>query len=715
MSKRVLYSLCLFFGAVLGPNIANAKTILCDSTDTAFRIGVLYQNTDARARVLTGVEEALNNNPSPGMKVCIKDLHYTNRNQGLKILKESVLTESVDLIIGPTESDIFVTALEINNLSNHHIPVISPLVVAPAGNNADGWFFRTNADVKRRSEYLFDYLQKKWIRSVAVLYANTEFGRAAESSFKNEMLEEYNDTDTYLSLAYDPAEGVRFELRSILQDRPEAVGIFGEREDIAVILRELQNMSQANPPYKPLMFTVLDASQLKEANGLHYVSITKPEYLPTEKNIKASYDDIKALAYDTTHLTLNILTDLKAEWHRVTRKEFRTHFRDQLAIIMSNEDTEIAPKTGLTFNNFNNQSKREIYQFTDNGIKRMSLYKPEGYYQKLEEKAGRVLDRFGYTPVLALLVLLIVAVTNSTWDLVRWYEGEWWKVFTFGRTYLLFLVHFALGAAVFIVLAETGKVRYDSLAVATVIGFAPSQFLRIKLFETKTGKDIGLVAIYDWILSWLNDGMMVQKYKKLQDLIDIIAHYNSEKGMVFEIQTIYSHHINNTQKLRLEKELQDELNSEQSSWVRRTICARELLKRLDWEALQARSLLPPGIKNFDDYTSPIALIRKCRHYLLSVRDGHQRIDKVIENEKNNFTDSEKEFYERKLEESPTDSDKLFTKIRFLVLKLNYNEPQLLNNDLLVEDYDELAPLDYESRSIDYWKLTFWKKGKKEEE
>ena len=69
----------------------------------------------------------------------------------------------VHMILGPSESGLFVKSIEAitpdpDNGPDKGIPVISPQVIAKAGNVPDGWFFRVNVDVDTRSEIIYDYL-----------------------------------------------------------------------------------------------------------------------------------------------------------------------------------------------------------------------------------------------------------------------------------------------------------------------------------------------------------------------------------------------------------------------------------------------------------------------------------------------------------------------------------------------------------------------------
>jgi hypothetical protein len=664
--------------------IAFANIGRCSNNDKRFRIGVLYQSSDARKRLLDGVEAALGQYKPKNTAVCITNLPYTGPSVGLAKLRGSITTESVDLIIGPTESDIFVRAYdERASLGAHKIPVISPLVTADVEIDTTDWFFRTNVGIGRRADVMFDYLNKYWLKTFAVLYADTEFGRRAEDAFHAEVDREIGDTYSYLSESYKPPPRVRSALSRVIDFRPEAVGIFGEREDIPVIMRELETMIQASPPYKPVLFTLIDISQIREeANDMRFVAATRSEFLPTKDNEQSDYDDVKGLAFDTMAYVVYCLDKLPPFKNFSSRRAYRERFRSEFSAVMNGGSKVADLSTGMKFLRYTNKGSLKIYHISDGQIKKLAIRDELPASAILVKKINLIKSRFGFYPLLSLLVLLIVIVVNATWDLIRWYEGKWWKVFTYPRTYVLFGIQYALGFMAFLYLAETGRIRYDSLAVATVIGFAPSQFLRLKLFETRFGSTVGIVSFYDKVLSHLNEGLMVAKYKDLQTKIEFLAYYNSKPGMESELKRIFSHHRNSTQKQRLNEGLVNQLKNEPDPWERKMICARELMRRLSWDELKDHRLLPKDLKEDDDLQGPFNMIRESRQYVLSVANGIQTLDKVLSDELSHCSQRVNNHYENIVKESEGESDIAFSKISFLVLSLSYNEDRLRDQGLL---------------------------------
>ena len=149
-------------------------------------------------------------------------------------MKRLISNGEADIIIGPTESDVFVMGIENRKeLEKDEVPVISSLIISDVPYKVGGWFFRTNVDVRRRVEAIHDYMNKYWIRSIAILYANTAWGRRAQEAFSEEL--SLDQKNYYMPLMYNPPPAsAREQIRQILNVRPDAVGIFGEREDLKI-------------------------------------------------------------------------------------------------------------------------------------------------------------------------------------------------------------------------------------------------------------------------------------------------------------------------------------------------------------------------------------------------------------------------------------------------------------------------------------------------
>ncbi|MCP4658077.1 MAG: amino acid ABC transporter substrate-binding protein, partial [bacterium] len=264
-----LLSLCLLLTA--GSRTAHAQD-RARPIVPPLTLGALYGNTPTGLRYLQGIKDAVAEH-AIGSQVTIVRFPYANEAQGLDLLTEILTEKKADIVIGPTESGVFVNALKHGSeLQKYEIPVISSLVTADIPHREFGWFFRTNSDVRRRSHAIFDFLNKYWVRSIALLYANTEFGRRAEEAFLRQLSS--SQKERYLPLLYhSPPIEARNQIRQILATRPEAVGIIGEREDIRDIYESIERMNSWGDPYTPIFFTIVDVSLAGgHLNNFYFVS-----------------------------------------------------------------------------------------------------------------------------------------------------------------------------------------------------------------------------------------------------------------------------------------------------------------------------------------------------------------------------------------------------------------------------------------------------------
>ncbi len=164
-------------------------------------------------------------------------------------LVSTISEKKADVILGPTESGVFLRALEQRKmLEQHKIPVISSQVASKIPHQMNGWFFRTNINVERRAEVMYKYLNKRWVQSITVIYEDTEFGRRAEEAFRNEP--QGQQIELYLSLAYNSDTDPR-QIRKIFEKRPEAVGIFGNRSDFFHLYGLLKSLNSSLNNYFP--------------------------------------------------------------------------------------------------------------------------------------------------------------------------------------------------------------------------------------------------------------------------------------------------------------------------------------------------------------------------------------------------------------------------------------------------------------------------------
>jgi ABC-type sugar transport system substrate-binding protein len=482
---------CVLALLVAGCINVGAEDKMTDTSGRKIWLGALYKN-DVADSYIKGIESAVD---KTGMTtyVDIQYFLYYNEQQGLEILIDLITKKKVDIVLGPTDSGIFSRALERREeLEAYKIPVISPLVTATADNQPEGWFFRTNVDVGRRVEAIHDYLNKCLIRSVAILYADTEFGRRAEESFRTEL--RGSQEDKYEPLPFESLGEAREGLRQVLDSRPEALGIFGSNEDIVRICNYLQCMNPRGISYRPFLFTIMDARlTADEVDDLYFVSVAKCDVTGTTKDPGRAEtpDEVETLTYDTCILLLS-------EFKRMPPGPFAPkQFRDQFAALLRGPVKEPGPKTGMAFHKYRNSVPPKVFHIHRGEVEQVNLSQVIRWPQKLSIKWELIKRRYGFWPMVNIGLLILIVASVSILDLKRWYGKGLIKEALRPHLYLLIVVNFLLVFILYFFLAETGSIEYDSVVMALIIAFAPSALLRTTFFETHTGKAIGLAKLYD--------------------------------------------------------------------------------------------------------------------------------------------------------------------------------------------------------------------------
>ncbi|MEN8264634.1 MAG: ABC transporter substrate-binding protein [Nitrospirota bacterium] len=690
----------LTYAAVLGtllltllfllPVTASAKNSCLDSKDSKLKIGVLYSANEAGKRHLSGVITALEKYPDIG---CVPK-SYINKKDGFESMSHLIKSGDVNIVIGPTTSDVYVMGIEKREeLEKYKVPVISSLVIADVPHEEGGWFFRTNVDLKHRVETIYDYLNKYWISSISILYANTEWGRRAEGAFREELTT--GQKKHYKSYMYNPpAVLAREQFRQILTSRPEVVGIFGERKDLRDIFEMLKRMNAGSTAYRPILFTIIDARYTNSdidddtyivRDGAYIVTVTEPE--KDNMDAKDTEDDVEALAYDTTMLILNDLKEpIKKRGDNTDKiiEDFRKHFEARLKGISSDK----GQKTKMVFSKYKNISKPAVLHLKDKKLKKENLGKAVSLLDKVKHKINLTLRRYGDQPLYNVIILLTIVTIMSFLDIKKWYAGKFLRIMV-KPPFLFFIIVTNLTVlAFYISMAETGNIRYDSLMATLVISFTPLALLRTSLFETAGGNVVGLTRIYERLLQWINDQLMAKKYTHTKKYINLIAYHNTVDGMKECLKEIFQNSRNAAQRVRLEAELDQLANDSISYAERRKVCARLLFRRMKYSELQNISMAPP--ENPDDLDDPEVVIKTAAIHCAGDATCKEKIDEEIET----LLKGKKEERRKELESAHDKDIKyivgeqgvLRRKIAFLfALKGSYSANYLLDRKLLTEN------------------------------
>lgn len=687
-----LLAICVTAIAAQNPQATESKGETAPGI--TIRIGVLTMSTTSGNNHYAGIEEALGEKSKFGAVTrhieLIRYYYPDEAKNGFGILKNLIQKpedeREVDIILGPTESDIFVRAVsQEKEFAVNMVPVISGLVTAKVGNRSGGWFFRTNVDVSRRAQTIYDYLNKHWFSTIAVIYADTEFGRRAERAFVEELKRDGREGE-YLSLLYDTPPDPRKQLHSIFENRPEAVGVFGEREDVELVYNEFKRMNRSWRPYRPVFFTILDVRSLKERlDDIYFVSLTGT----------ADETEVKALGYDLGILVIRVLEAMNHDGKLFESKfdaKKRDAFRQQLTTVMRNSGQLRGNRTGMTFNNFENIAMPKVFHLEDKKAPLEAIPEYIGGCRKFGHKFMLIFNVYGFWMMLIILgMIALLAFSVSRMEIKRLFPQKHVKIYKTPVFYLYLASHFAAVLLIYIFLAETGRIKYDDIVTVLVVSLTPSAFLRTTFFETKYGKAIGMEGIYKSLMAMLEDRVMKFRYKELEAKINTIAYRNSLDAMRDALIQVYKNHPSKTQRANLIQKMEEDIQSEPKYFEKRKVLAKLLLRQFDGDQLRAEGFLPHGWdynKPFDPRRVVRMVARYCAKDPMKEKVIKDKLKEELEKLKIQNPDRYKEitdFMAAEEKDSFSLGGMLQVKIRILIVLVGFDIDWLIENKLLTKE------------------------------
>ena len=657
------------------------------------RVGVLYRDTLTGRRHMQGSEEAFKNWRGKNGRVAkefavLRGIPYQSEDDGVEELVRLRRERKFDVILGPTESGVFARALRRSvRPEQHPVPVISSLVTTQIEQDHESWFFRTNLDVSQRAHAVHDVMRKRWINSTAILYADTAFGRNAEMAYRREF-DKNRSAANYLSLPFINSDELRAAVWEVLQKRPEAVGIFAERRYILEAHESLLSQNAEGVAYEPLLFSVLDvrliASRLKE---FFFVSVTRPNGAEAASNpTNGSFvDDIKGLSYDTTVFVLRIVEDLS------TRPWDPEAFRKRFAALLEGGVKIWGEKTDMHFAAFKNETRPEVFYLNEGKIEPLPHTQALNLWQQFLFKGELVVRRFGYWPLIITGILFLTSWLMTFADVHRWYGGR-----VRAMIFNLYFLAFATLQGLFVVLlylflAETGRIAYDSLLAALLIAMAPAAVLKSTWFETPAGRAIGLKRIYNAILLWFNDKMMAELYRNRARYENVLVYFNSLPFLKARLTELYRSARTQERREALEEDFKQALEAAATQEDKLRVCAKRLLRQWRWKDLVEFGCVPQGYEDAHQVQDPVLFIKRCAEECLQRRIGSQDLERVIRDRLKSSAGEATAHYERKMEEVSSERGKIFVQIRFLVLRLGFTESGLKELlDQLTEERERVA-------------------------
>lgn len=634
MTKRFLVILGLCFYLILSATTTLPGQNSNRPKGNKIRIAVLCNNTTTGKNHWSGIDEAIKASGFAG-NIDHKPYYYSKSSDGYERLKQLMDGSEADIILGPTESDIFVRAVLVEeDLSKNKIPVISGLVTAKVGNRNDGWFFRTNAEVTRRVQIIFDFLNKFWIGKIAVIYADTEFGRRGERAFRGE-LKILEQEVRLTSLLYSDPPHPRKQLASIFKNRPEAVGLFCEREDIEIIYQQFKTMNNSTSPYNPIFFTLLDIRRLADAvDDFYFVSLAGIENKPGGNQPPGDVE-VKTLGHDLAVLVLRVLEDMN---HRGDLfdgpfdESRRLEFRKQLVTHMMNNRNLENSLTNMMFNDLENVTKPNVFHLKDGAVHLKPVPRFIGLVKKIFYRINLVFSVYGTLILFTILfIILLIAVSISRMELKRVFPEKHIRIFRTPSMYKYIVTHVVIVLTLYIFLSESGRIRYDDIIMAIIISLTPTALMKTTFFETKYGKTLGLEDIYKGWMENIETKIMESRYDRLQALTNVIAYWSSLDSIRNSLRQVFRQHPSPAQRAKLIQKMEDEIEREPEYLNKRRVGARFLIRRFDRDQLKAEGFVPQEW-DFDKSPDPKRVVRLVSRYCSKDPQKEEQIENALKKE-----------------------------------------------------------------------------------
>ena len=473
-------------------------------------------------------------------------------------------------------------------------------------------------------------------------------------------------------------------MRQILDHRPEAVGIFGEREILVPVHRELRRMNEREIPYRPILFTTLDIrSVAKDLDDFYFVSVIAPAENdgPGAALADDGYDDVRGLSYDTTELVLDVIQAVQDESPGLDFD--KKTFRDQIVNALGGAVENPLPKTGMTFTSMANSGELHVYRVDDSAIVSMPV-RDVGLGEKVDFKAGMMANRFSLWPVFAGLTVFLTVFVTSAHDVYRWYGAGFQKLIR-GRR--LLSIHFlalvglqgSVAILLFAFLAETGRIRYDSVLNALVVAMAPSPLLRAN-FAKIGGTSIGFTDIYDRLLKFLIKKLLLGKYKDPRTNILVVAYYNSRQFLRRTLIEVYQNLPNHDEATRLRADMEAELEKCETVIDKRKALARRLVELRSWEELYNLNCVPESMR--EDPSNPEKDINDCVRHCLRHSLLESKLQACVDSHLDLESEDVKTHYKTRIDEAHNARDRNFVNVQFLMMRFDYDRDRLIQEGFL---------------------------------
>ena len=689
-NRQLLSIIALCFVSILP---AYALDICTDKDDSSVvRIGVLYrQETNKKeCESYEGCElwRVVSNYKPQNVSVCLVEYPYPTEPIGFKLLADIRDNNRVDLVLGPTDTGVYMDALQdAKSFANKRLLVVSPIVTASNQENPPGWIFKTNLNIGARAEAIMDLLRQLNIDSIGIVYEDSAFGRNAEQAVRQAA----KGIKEFRSVRYKEHHDLSTAVASMMQDRPAVIGILSSRKDFGTIVETINDKNHRINPYCPHLFSLIDIRHSNGTNVHPTCSVIVP-YLNHNLNLKLILNNAVSFVSvgtekknEVTQLSEKTLAGILSIIGEIGKPPEPLKKRDKWAEKLRAGVMGALRGSMLGINDIGVNVKRPpiFQQQIDKGeiIDVREKIQSFSFFRRILLTPETLYRRFGYMPFLNILTVIILVIVLNRQDLRKWNDErelgfqtryEMAKIVSFNIIIALIIYFFML---------TTGLIEWESLSAAILVGFGYPALLKSTLMQTTLGESVGLADLYDKILRQLNDNIMEAKYRSQKSTIDHIAMTNLPSRMYETLEEIYGN-ASPTRKRELIQRLDDELDTADGSIGRRIVLARriqrrhtksELVERMFLTDLDKAELVGPdeilqaGLDfcNRNNITLDI-LESKFKQQLESLRQRHpQRAE-----------DDEKEV-QKWIDRAQTDRGDMRGYLRWLFMQENFNIKRLV--------------------------------------
>ena len=248
-----------FCSLVPAENTAASEPDREESKSDKIKIGVFYIDSKTGHNYWMAAKKAYEQHDLND-RIELLAYPYLNENDGAKILEEHAIENRDELhfIFGPTNSGPILSLHDRQPVEKWKVPIISSLVTSGPDVTNESLFFTTAVSDRRKASVLAGFVINKRIRTCAILYEDTLFGKNAELQFRellpSSRLRHYRP----YKISSDIEDFERDRIDDLLAFKPEAIGIFAMAEKVRELSEALEKRAYTMFTYEPYIFTSVD-------------------------------------------------------------------------------------------------------------------------------------------------------------------------------------------------------------------------------------------------------------------------------------------------------------------------------------------------------------------------------------------------------------------------------------------------------------------------